>query len=125
MVRFSRLGDLLLVAGLVGLKLLLDLNSLIVLCSFSHPSNYGFHFCVQDWSTTYAKEGYKLKFCGKQQQQEQQGDVVRKQRPQTLDSLFANMKEQGIRALLRQTNAFQRNGGGQQRMPSGRGRFGN
>ncbi|XWS61603.1 hypothetical protein CRYUN_Cryun07bG0140300 [Craigia yunnanensis] len=64
----------------------------------------------------------------KQQQQpppEQQGNVVTKQRPQTLDSLFANMKEQRMRVLSRQTNAVQHNPGGRQRMPWGRGQFGN
>ncbi|XVE58075.1 hypothetical protein DITRI_Ditri04bG0141200 [Diplodiscus trichospermus] len=60
-----------------------------------------------------------------QQQHEQQGNVVTKQRPQTLDSLFANMKEQRMRVLSRQTNGVQRNGGVRQRMPWGRGRFGN
>ncbi|XP_021291875.1 uncharacterized protein LOC110422328 isoform X1 [Herrania umbratica] len=60
-----------------------------------------------------------------QQQQEQQGNVATKQRPQTLDSLFANMKEQRMRVLSRQNNTAQRNGGGRQRMPWGRGRFGN
>ncbi|KAK6263252.1 hypothetical protein QUC31_009068 [Theobroma cacao] len=60
-----------------------------------------------------------------QQQQEQQGNVATKQRPQTLDSLFANMKEQRMRVLSRQHNTAQRNGGGRQRMPWGRGRFGN
>ena len=42
-----------------------------------------------------------------------------------LDSLFANMKEQRMRVLSGQNNAVQRNGGGGQRMPWGRGRFGN
>ncbi|XVE64679.1 hypothetical protein DITRI_Ditri07aG0120300 [Diplodiscus trichospermus] len=60
-----------------------------------------------------------------QQQHEQQGNVVTKQRPQTLDSLFANMKEQRMKALSRQNNSLQRNGGGRQRMPWGRGRYGN
>ncbi|XWS38226.1 hypothetical protein CRYUN_Cryun19dG0112700 [Craigia yunnanensis] len=58
-----------------------------------------------------------------QQQQDQQGNVVTKQRPQTLDSLFANMKEQRMKVLSR--NAVQHNGDGRQRMPWGRGRFGN
>ncbi|KAJ4977202.1 hypothetical protein NE237_002308 [Protea cynaroides] len=53
----------------------------------------------------------------------QQAKVVTKQRPQTLDSLFANMKEQRMRALShsQQMNS-QRTGGFQQR---GRGRFNN
>ncbi|XVF51307.1 hypothetical protein PTKIN_Ptkin04bG0174600 [Pterospermum kingtungense] len=60
-----------------------------------------------------------------QQQQQEQGNVLPKQKHQTLDSLFANMKEQRMKVLSRQTNAGPRNGGGRQRMPSGRGRFGN
>ncbi|XVF10402.1 hypothetical protein REPUB_Repub07fG0179800 [Reevesia pubescens] len=60
------------------------------------------------------------------EKQEQQGNVVTKQRSQTLDSLFANMKEQRMKVFSRsQNNAVQRNGGGRQRMPSGRGRFRN
>ncbi|XWS48795.1 hypothetical protein CRYUN_Cryun13aG0107300 [Craigia yunnanensis] len=69
--------------------------------------------------------GFAAKPQQQKQQQEQQGNIVTKQRPQTLDSLFANMKEQRMRVLSRQTNAVQRNGGGRQRMPWGRGRFGN
>ncbi|XVF12960.1 hypothetical protein REPUB_Repub08aG0165500 [Reevesia pubescens] len=77
------------------------------------------------------------------QQKEQQGNVVTKHRPQTLDSLFANMKEQRMKVFSRQTNDVQRNGGqtnavqrnggrintvqrdggGRQRMLWGRGRF--
>ncbi|KAK3013969.1 hypothetical protein RJ639_008129 [Escallonia herrerae] len=53
--------------------------------------------------------------------QPQQVKVVTRQRPQTLDSLFANMKEQRMRV---QNNAGRRNGGGQQRQQWGRGRFG-
>lgn len=62
-----------------------------------------------------------------QQPQQQQGDAMPKQqRPQTLDSLFANMKEQRMRVLSRKNNAaVQRNRNGQQRPPWGRGRFGN
>ncbi|PSR91433.1 Ribosomal protein L6 protein [Actinidia chinensis var. chinensis] len=41
-----------------------------------------------------------------------QVNVVPKQRPQTLDSLFANMKEQRMRALSQQNNGGRRNGGG-------------
>ncbi|RYR58845.1 hypothetical protein Ahy_A05g024710 isoform A [Arachis hypogaea] len=59
------------------------------------------------------------------QPQQGNGDVVPKQRPQTLDSLFANMKEQRMRVLSRQNNAVQRNGGGNRRPLSGRGRRGN
>ncbi|KAK9067943.1 hypothetical protein SSX86_012054 [Deinandra increscens subsp. villosa] len=52
----------------------------------------------------------------------QQVKVVSKQKPQTLDSLFANMKEQRMKVLSqqqqqqqRQNNAGRRNGAGQQR----------
>ncbi|XP_022136543.1 uncharacterized protein LOC111008218 [Momordica charantia] len=58
-----------------------------------------------------------------------QTNTMPRQRPQTLDSLFANMKEQRLRVLSQRQNgngAPQRNGGGrQQRPPWGRGRFGN
>ncbi|KAL6994821.1 hypothetical protein U1Q18_042250 [Sarracenia purpurea var. burkii] len=55
------------------------------------------------------------------------GNAVPKQRPQTLDLLFANMKEQRMRALSQQNNGRRRNGGGQlrQQWGRGRGRFGN
>ncbi|KAK8482470.1 hypothetical protein V6N11_069048 [Hibiscus sabdariffa] len=59
------------------------------------------------------------------QQQEQQGKVVTKQKPKTLDSLFANMKEERMRVFSHQNNNVQPQGGGRQRMPWGRGRFGN
>nr|XP_048320089.1 uncharacterized protein LOC107429820 [Ziziphus jujuba var. spinosa] len=63
------------------------------------------------------------------QQQQQQGDALSKQqRPQTLDSLFANMKEQRMRVQTRKNNnnaPIQRNRNGHQRPPWGRGRFGN
>ena len=59
------------------------------------------------------------------QPQQENVDIMPKQRPQTLDSLFANMKEQRMRVLSRQNNAVQRNGGGNWRPPLGRGRFGN
>ncbi|KAL2347963.1 hypothetical protein Fmac_001963 [Flemingia macrophylla] len=51
-------------------------------------------------------------------------DIMPKQKPHTLDSLFANMKEQRMKVLSMQNNAVQRNGGGNRR-PWGRGRFGN
>ncbi|XP_022736352.1 uncharacterized protein LOC111289508 [Durio zibethinus] len=72
-----------------------------------------------------ANGGFAAKMQQPQQQQQEQGNIVTKQRSQTLDSLFANMKEQRMRVLSRQTNAVQRNGGGQQRVPWGRGRFSN
>ncbi|CAJ1927286.1 unnamed protein product [Sphenostylis stenocarpa] len=59
------------------------------------------------------------------QKQQENVDVMPKQKPQTLDSLFANMKEQRMRVLSMQNNAVQRNGGGNRRLPWGRGRFGN
>ncbi|KAL5750098.1 hypothetical protein ACOSP7_024701 [Xanthoceras sorbifolium] len=73
-------------------------------------------------------------------QQQQQDNAVTKQRPQTLDSLFANMKEQRMKVLSRQNNnnnnnnnnnsnnnngGVQRNGGGRPRPPWVRGRVGN
>ncbi|KAJ9706190.1 hypothetical protein PVL29_001644 [Vitis rotundifolia] len=60
-----------------------------------------------------------------QQHQHQQVKPVPKQRPQTLDSLFADMKEQRMRVSSRQNNAGRQNGFGVQRLPRGRGRFGN
>ncbi|PON69015.1 ribosome maturation factor [Trema orientale] len=67
-----------------------------------------------------------------QQQQQQQlplqqgiAAAMPNQRPQTLDSLFANMKEERMRILSRKNNGVQRNRGRQQRPPWGRGRFGN
>jgi len=56
--------------------------------------------------------------------------VVPKQRPQTLDSLFASMKEERMRVLSQQNNSGRQNGGGggggRQRQQWGRGgRFGN
>ncbi|KAK7251419.1 hypothetical protein RIF29_34600 [Crotalaria pallida] len=60
-----------------------------------------------------------------QQQQKEEVNIMPKQRPQTLDSLFANMEEQRMRALSRQNNAVQHNGGGSRRQPWGRDRFGN
>lgn len=65
-----------------------------------------------------------------QPQQPHQGATeMPKQRPQTLDSLFANMKEERMRFLSRKNNAVlqvqQRNLGGPQRPPWRRGRFGN
>ncbi|XP_020230040.1 uncharacterized protein LOC109810868 [Cajanus cajan] len=59
------------------------------------------------------------------QKQPENVDIMTKQKPQTLDSLFANMKEQRMKVLSMQNNAVQRNGGGNRRLPWGRGRFGN
>ncbi|KAL0331084.1 UNVERIFIED_CONTAM: hypothetical protein Sangu_1653900 [Sesamum angustifolium] len=42
--------------------------------------------------------------------QPQQANVAPKQKPQTLDSLFANMKEQRMRVLSQQNNGTRRNG---------------
>ncbi|KAI9108383.1 hypothetical protein K1719_020574 [Acacia pycnantha] len=59
-------------------------------------------------------------------QQQQELNALPKQRPQTLDSLFANMKEQRMRGVSRPNNNVQRNGGGGPRIPPwGRSRFGN
>ncbi|PSS11303.1 UAP56-interacting factor like [Actinidia chinensis var. chinensis] len=61
-----------------------------------------------------------------QPQPQPQVNLVPKQRPQTLDAMFANMKEQRMRALSHQNNGGRRNGSGQQqRQQWGRGRFGN
>ncbi|GAB4857561.1 hypothetical protein Ancab_015469 [Ancistrocladus abbreviatus] len=58
-----------------------------------------------------------------QQQQQQQPQTTK---PKTLDSLFANMKEQRMRALARPNFAGRRAGvGDQRRQQWGRGRFGN
>ncbi|KDP25290.1 hypothetical protein JCGZ_20446 [Jatropha curcas] len=60
------------------------------------------------------------------QQLQQQGDGGVKPRPQTLDSRFANMKEERMRVLSRRNNGVQCNGiGGRPRVPWARGRFGN
>ncbi|XP_061365206.1 uncharacterized protein LOC133308584 [Gastrolobium bilobum] len=59
------------------------------------------------------------------QQQQEDVNIMPKQRPQTLDSLFANMKEQRMKVLSRQNNAVHHNGGGSRRSPWGRGQFGN
>ncbi|KAF8379703.1 hypothetical protein HHK36_029147 [Tetracentron sinense] len=58
-------------------------------------------------------------FTGKQHPEK----AVPKQRPQTLDSLFANMKEQRMRVLSQHNNA--RRQGTQQQQRRGRGRHGN
>ncbi|KAK4262885.1 hypothetical protein QN277_028383 [Acacia crassicarpa] len=61
-----------------------------------------------------------------QQQQQQELNALPKQRPQTLDSLFANMKEQRMRGVSRPNNNVQRIGGGGPRIPPWRrSRFGN
>ncbi|CAI9094317.1 OLC1v1030035C1 [Oldenlandia corymbosa var. corymbosa] len=62
------------------------------------------------------------------QQHKQHSSVSNKQKPQTLDSLFANMKEERMRVMSQQSNNNQgrRNnaGGGQRYPPWQRGRFG-
>lgn len=78
----------------------------------------------------YKKFAFGLQLLPQQQQQQQrrqQENAVAKQRPQTLDLLFANMKEQRMRAQPpRQNNAVQQRNRGQPRLPWGRGgRFGN
>ncbi|XP_050227977.1 uncharacterized protein LOC126677421 [Mercurialis annua] len=60
----------------------------------------------------------------KQQQHKQQLDGGVKPRPQTLDSRFANMKEERMKVLSRQNNIGQRNGNGfRPRVPWARGRW--
>ncbi|XP_024996298.1 uncharacterized protein LOC112529306 isoform X3 [Cynara cardunculus var. scolymus] len=49
--------------------------------------------------------------------QQQQVKVVSKQRAQTLDSLFANMKEQRMKAQQQNNNMRRNGGGGQQQRP--------
>lgn len=51
------------------------------------------------------------------QKQVQHANVMPKQKAQTLDSLFASMKEQRMRTLSQQSNGPRRNGGGQTRLP--------
>lgn len=78
-----------------------------------------------------ADGGFAAKPRMKQQQQLRQEDNAGpKQRPQTLDSLFANMKEQRMKAFSPPNNGGGRqlNGGGRggrPRVPWARGRFGN
>lgn len=57
--------------------------------------------------------------------QQQQGDGDVKQRPKTLDSLFANMKEQRLKSMSRQNNYVPRRGSnaGRPKVPWARGRF--
>ncbi|KAK2664293.1 hypothetical protein Ddye_002867 [Dipteronia dyeriana] len=55
-----------------------------------------------------------------QRRQQQQDNAVTKQRPQTLDSLFANMKEQRMKVVSRQ-NKNTGGGGGVQRNNTGGG----
>lgn len=62
-----------------------------------------------------ANRGFALK------QQKQVNVAVPRQKPQTLDSLFANMKEQRQRVFSSQNN----NNFQQLRQPRGRGRFAN
>ncbi|XP_057450072.1 uncharacterized protein LOC130741245 [Lotus japonicus] len=59
------------------------------------------------------------------QKQQENVDVMPKQKPKTLDSLFANMKEQRMRDLSMRNDVGPRNGGGNRRQPWGSGRFGN
>ncbi|GFQ06316.1 hypothetical protein PHJA_002775600 [Phtheirospermum japonicum] len=55
----------------------------------------------------------------------QQANLGPKQKPRTMDSLFANMKEQRLRVLSQQINGSRRNGGGQPRGPWARNRLRN
>ncbi|KAI3453826.1 hypothetical protein Pfo_010489 [Paulownia fortunei] len=75
---------------------------------------------VQVWASTVQKNavnggGFTVK------KPLQQANVGPKQKPQTLDSLFANMKEERMRVLSQQNNGSRRNGGGQPRVPWARG----
>ncbi|KAJ6695298.1 RIBOSOME MATURATION FACTOR [Salix koriyanagi] len=58
-----------------------------------------------------ANGGFAVKSPSRPNQQQQQGDGGAKQRPQTLDSRFANMKEQRMKVLSRQNKVVQHNGG--------------
>ncbi|KAL1552742.1 hypothetical protein AAHA92_13506 [Salvia divinorum] len=55
----------------------------------------------------------------------QQANIAPKQKPQTLDSLFANMKEQRMRVLSQQSNGARRNGSGGRQPPWARNRLRN
>ncbi|KAG6781181.1 hypothetical protein POTOM_014070 [Populus tomentosa] len=71
-----------------------------------------------------ANGGFAMKSPPRPNQQQQQGDGGAKQRPQTLDSLFANMKEQRMKVFSRQNKVVQHNGGGRRpKVPWARGRF--
>ncbi|XP_012572131.1 uncharacterized protein [Cicer arietinum] len=58
-------------------------------------------------------------------QKQEDVNIKTKQRPQTLDSLFANLREQRMKVFSRQNNSVQHNGAGSRRPQWGRGRFGN
>ncbi|KAJ6703440.1 NUCLEOSIDE DIPHOSPHATE KINASE [Salix viminalis] len=59
-----------------------------------------------------ANGGFAIKSPSRPNHQQQQVDGGAKQRPQTLDSRFANMKEQRMKVLSRQNKVVQHNGGG-------------
>ncbi|XP_045822794.1 uncharacterized protein LOC123915646 [Trifolium pratense] len=59
------------------------------------------------------------------QHQHQNDNIKPNQRSNTMDSLFANMKEQRMKAFSRQNNAVQHNGAGNRRPQWGRGRHNN
>lgn len=82
--------------------------------------------CLKEFQCSVNWQLLTLQVPQQQENQSQQGNVAAKQRPQTLDSLFANMKEQRMRALSRQKNSnLQRNGGSRPRVPWARARFSN
>ncbi|XP_047983424.1 uncharacterized protein LOC125224118 [Salvia hispanica] len=58
-----------------------------------------------------------------QQKPAQQASLSPKQKPQTLDSLFANMKEERMRVLSRQSNDSRRKGRSQLGVPWARGYY--
>ncbi|KAJ6326604.1 hypothetical protein OIU76_003892 [Salix suchowensis] len=71
-----------------------------------------------------ANGGFAIKSPSRPNHQQQQVDGGAKQRPQTLDSRFANMKEQRMKVLSRQNKVVQHNGGSRRpRVPWARGRF--
>ncbi|KAL5552302.1 hypothetical protein UlMin_002478 [Ulmus minor] len=60
-----------------------------------------------------------------QQQRQTVTGIPKLQKPQTLDSLFANLKEERMRFPSRKNNPVPRNRAGPQRPPWARARFGN
>ncbi|KAG6791600.1 hypothetical protein POTOM_000725 [Populus tomentosa] len=100
------------------------------LCHMAFPVMVSSHIVVEFLAAGFAVKkraangGFARKSPPRQNQQQHQGDVGAKQRPQTLDLLFANMKEQRMKVLSRQNNAIKYNGGGRRpRVPWARGRF--
>ncbi|KAK8560887.1 hypothetical protein V6N13_026322 [Hibiscus sabdariffa] len=83
------------------------------------------HFQRRAGNGGFAAKPQQLPQQQQQQQQERNWNTGTKQKPKTLDSLFAVMKEERMRVFSsQQNNNVQANGGGRQRMPWRRGRFG-